>query len=101
MVLLIFPDSLSCRISQTSYYLTTNVLYAKLESKPSYIWRSISQALPLLHKGLLLRVVDNSQITIWQDRWLPFAVSCKILSAISVLPVDAKVMELLDAQGGW
>lgn len=76
-------------------------MHAELGNKPSYIWRSISQAIPLLHEGILWRVGDGTQIQIRKDRWLPRDVSCKMQSTISVLPKNAVVANLIDTKKGW
>jgi hypothetical protein len=42
-----------------------------LGSRPSYAWRSIWEAKPLLKEGLLWKIGDGSNIKIREDKWIP------------------------------
>lgn len=44
------------RVSSTS---TTNFIYSKLRSAPSYTWRGIWEAKSILYQGFCWRVGDN------------------------------------------
>jgi hypothetical protein len=58
-------DSLVVRVMKEKYFPNTNFLDSRLGSKPSYAWKSIWNAIPLLSKGLLWRIGDWRMIKIW------------------------------------
>ena len=70
--LLQHPHSLVSRIFKAKYFPNTNFLEAKLGSKPSYAWRSIS----------VWRVGNGESIKIWGDRWIMSPTSYAIQSPI-------------------
>lgn len=74
---------------------------AELGSKPSYIWRSIFQALPLFKEGLLWKIGNGEKVEIWTDPWLPANTFGKVQSPISIISAFAYVFELLDRHTGW
>jgi hypothetical protein len=65
------PNSLVANIFREKYFPNGIFLEAVLGRKPSYAWRSILSAKPLMTEGLLWRVGDGSSIRIWKDKWIP------------------------------
>lgn len=64
------PHTLHARVLKARYFPTRSFWEAKVGYQPSYAWRSILGARPLLEKGMRWRVGDGHNINIWKDRWL-------------------------------
>jgi hypothetical protein len=69
------PDSLCAKILKARYYKDEHVLFAKPKEGMSYTWRSILRGLELLKKGVIWRVGNGENISIWEDPWLPCGVT--------------------------
>jgi hypothetical protein len=69
---------------------------AKVERRPSYAWRSISQFRHILEAGVKWRVGNGLQISIWKDRWLPNFGTGQVQSPVTILSSEAKVAELIE-----
>lgn len=95
------PDTLAATIFQEKYFPNGSFLDSNLGRKPSYVWRSIWNAKPLLKEGLVWRVWDGTSIRIWDDRWLPTPGSHLVQSPVRILWTEAKVCELLDTNTNW
>jgi hypothetical protein len=67
------PYSLAVWVLKENYFPEKSFLEASLGSRPSYAWRSIWKAKPLLQEGLIWKVGDGSKIKIWGDRWIFFS----------------------------
>lgn len=56
----------------------------------------------LLERGLVWRVGNGEQTTIWGDRWLPNAPSNQVHSLVRQLNMGSKVSALIDhSTGKW
>jgi len=96
------PESLVARIFKEKYFPKDSFLEAQVGRRPSYAWRSITQAWSILEAGLLWRVGDGNQISIWKDKWLPNLSISRIQSPVSILPSNARVSSLIDhSNRGW
>jgi hypothetical protein len=89
-------DSLVGKIHQAKYYPSCFILEAKLGNRPSFVWRSIMVAQPVLQRGLIWRIGEGSDIRIWGDRWIPNPTTYMIQSPRRVLGRQARVSELID-----
>uniref|UniRef100_A0A803QFT1 Reverse transcriptase domain-containing protein n=1 Tax=Cannabis sativa TaxID=3483 RepID=A0A803QFT1_CANSA len=69
--LLSYPNSLVSKIYKARYFPNCSFLAAEIGGNPSFIWRSMMEALPLIKQGAALRVGSGSAIDILQDPWLP------------------------------
>ncbi|KAL0442132.1 UNVERIFIED_CONTAM: putative mitochondrial protein [Sesamum radiatum] len=58
------PTSLAARILKALYFPNTSILEAKIGYRPSYAWRSISSAIPLICAGLQWRIGSGSLATV-------------------------------------
>lgn len=96
-----FPDSLVAKIFKEKYYPSDTFLETPLGNKPSYAWRSIWNAKPLLKEGLIWWVEDGESINIWKDKWIPSATTHAIQSPIQILDSEAKVCDLIDMDTNW
>jgi ribonuclease HI len=99
--LLQYPDTLVATIFREKYYPNGSFLESSLGWKPSYVWRSIRNSIPVLKEGLVWRVGDGASIRIWEDRWIPTPGSHLVQSPVRALPSDAKVCALLDPDTNW
>jgi ribonuclease HI len=95
------PDSLVGRIYKEKYFRHSTFLDSDIGSNPSYAWRSIWSAKPLLQKGLVWRVGDGKQIKIWKDKWIPTPTSYMIQSPHRVLDLEARVSSLINMDTNW
>jgi hypothetical protein len=94
-------DYLVATILKEKYFLNRNFLNANLGTRPSYAWRSLFKSLELLKEGLCWRVGNGQSIKIWEDKWIPNPVSYAIQLPVHVLPPDALVSSLIDAETNW
>ncbi|XP_050247223.1 uncharacterized mitochondrial protein AtMg00310-like [Quercus robur] len=74
------PDSLIHRVLKAKYFAKTSFLDAQVGKKPSYIWRSLMAAKPVLRDGIRWCVGDGKSIKIWEDAWLTSSGSGRIIS---------------------
>jgi ribonuclease HI len=98
--LLNWPDSLAARVLKEKYYPGGPFLDSNLGKKPSYAWRSIWQAKPLLQEGLIWRVGNGLRIDMWKDKWIPISPH-KILDPVRIIPNDAKVADIINQEANW
>jgi hypothetical protein len=95
------PDSLVAKFLKEKYFPNGNFMDTPLGQKPSYAWRSIWNAKPLLREGLVWRVGDGKSIHIWGDKWLPTKVTHEVQSPIRIVDGEAKVCALIDENTRW
>lgn len=69
--LLTRPQSLVAKLYKARYYADCDLLRAALGANPSYIWKSIHDALFLLGQGCVRRIGDGSDTLVFTDPWLP------------------------------
>ncbi|XP_059436728.1 uncharacterized protein LOC132169768 [Corylus avellana] len=89
------------RIFKEKYFPNSSFLDSPVGKKPSYAWRSIWNAKPLLREGLVWRVGDGNSISIWGDRWLPVHSTHAVQSPIRLLEGNAKVEALINNNTRW
>jgi hypothetical protein len=89
------------KIYKEKYYPNSTFMGTHLGRKPSYAWRSVWNAKPLLREGLVWRVGDGQSIHIWGDKWLPTKVTRKVQSLIRIVDGEAKVSALIDENTRW
>jgi hypothetical protein len=61
-------ESLMEKVFKEKYYPNGSFLESNMGRQPSYAWRNICNAKPLLKAGLGWRVGDGTSINIWTDR---------------------------------
>jgi len=96
-----FPDSLAARVMREKYFPDSDFLKSNLGKRPSFAWRSIWQAKPLLEEGIIWRVGNGLKIKIWEDKWIPSTFSHKIQDPIRVLNREAKVADIINLETNW
>ncbi|KAF5458995.1 hypothetical protein F2P56_022987 [Juglans regia] len=96
------PSSLVAKVLKEKYFRNSDLLEARLEYRPSLIWRSIRGALDLLKDGMVWRVGNGKSVRIWGDRWVPKPSSFCIQSPAKILSPNSRVCDLLIEGGqGW
>ncbi|KAL0413523.1 UNVERIFIED_CONTAM: putative mitochondrial protein [Sesamum radiatum] len=74
------PESLVSKVLKAKYFPRSHLFDATLGSRPSYTWRSMLAALPLLRSGCRWRVGTGSSVRVWQDPWLPRGTSFRVIT---------------------
>ncbi|XP_019099570.1 PREDICTED: uncharacterized protein LOC104783445 [Camelina sativa] len=69
--LLRFPNSLLCRVLKGRYFRYSNPIDVGRANSPSFGWRSIIAAKPLLQKGLRKNIRSGFSTRVWTDNWIP------------------------------
>ena len=77
-------------------YFPNGTIFDVKASSGSYAWESILWARKVISMGARWRVGDGNQIRIFEDRWMPFEGSGKIISPCLNLHRDAVVSTLID-----
>ncbi|XP_075660665.1 uncharacterized protein LOC142630550 [Castanea sativa] len=88
-------DSLVYKVLKAKYFPTSEFSQAVLGNNPSFTWRSIMFAQPLVKQGLWWRLCNGEKIRIWGDRWLPKPSTFMVSSPRLFMPQDMKVRELI------
>ena len=65
------PSSLFARLLKARYHPNGSFWEAELGEFPSFSWRSILSARPILDSGIQWKVGTGLNINIWKDNWIP------------------------------
>lgn len=57
-----YPDSLVARILKAKYYPHGTIIEACVGRRPSYAWRSIISAKPVIEHGTMWRIGDGEEV---------------------------------------
>ncbi|KAG6650561.1 hypothetical protein CIPAW_06G052300 [Carya illinoinensis] len=90
------PQSLVSRVFKEKYFLNCDVMEAELKGSPSYIWRSIWSSMNLVKEGLVWRVGNGRDISIWKDKWLPRPVTYQVQTPPNILDPNCRVSDLIN-----
>ena len=91
-------DSLVYKVLKAKYFPTSDFSQATLGNNPSFTWRSIMSAQPLVNYGLRWRLGNGESIRIWGDKWLPKPSTFMVSSLRLFMPQDMNVGELIDKE---
>ncbi|KAM5578651.1 hypothetical protein ABKV19_008793 [Rosa sericea] len=69
--LLSHPSTLVAQVFKALYYPHGTFLTADMGERPSYSWRSIMEARPVLQAGLTWRIGNGASVGIWDSDWIP------------------------------
>ncbi|KAL0427311.1 UNVERIFIED_CONTAM: hypothetical protein Slati_2905900 [Sesamum latifolium] len=97
--LLIYPESLLGRLLKARYYPDSSILDAELGSRPSFTWRSVLSAKPVI-AGHRWRIGDGHTIRIWIDPWIPGNPSFRPSLRLEPLLPPTTVDQLFASEGG-
>ena len=89
------PGSLLHRVLKAKYFVNSSFLDAQVGKRPSYNWRSLMAAIPVLRDGIRWCVGDGKSIKIWDDAWLPSTVTGRIISPKPALVCGENVANLM------
>ncbi|KAL0449572.1 UNVERIFIED_CONTAM: hypothetical protein Slati_1513600 [Sesamum latifolium] len=89
------PQGLAYSVLQAKYFPDRSFFHAQMGSNPSFTWRSIQAARPLLMGGIRWSVGDGSQINVASNPWLPRPPTFKLIASPVSLPPSATVSDLL------
>lgn len=64
-------DSLFAKVFKGRYYRKLHRMDPIKSYLPSYGWRTIVSARPLVQKRLIERVGSRGSISVWNDPWIP------------------------------
>jgi hypothetical protein len=95
------PNSLLAKVLKGKYFLRDSFLQAKLGANPSFTWRSMLKARPVLEQGLMWIIGNGEQVRIWGDEWIPSSFDHRIHSLAHILPPGASVAALMNPATGW
>lgn len=90
------PQSLLARSLKARYFPSSSLWEANVGFNPSYAWRSIWGARPLLELGSRWRIGDGKTVKIWKDAWIGGEGSGKLFSPIRGLEAAATVDTLIN-----
>lgn len=66
-----YPSSLLARVLKGRYFRNTNPITVEKASSPSYVWRSMMAARPLLKSGLRKSIGSGYNTRVWDEPWIP------------------------------
>ncbi|VFQ74270.1 unnamed protein product [Cuscuta campestris] len=98
--LLTQPDALVSRVFKARYFPTTSFLEAKLGGTPSYCWRSILAAQPLIKAGARHRIGNGSDTLVWDSPWLPDSADPQVCSDLTTHWPNFPVSFLINRESG-
>ena len=99
--LLTQPNSLCARVLKGKYFPHTDFLQATVPRRSSATWRAIVAGRTALETGLIKRVVNGLNISVWTDKWIPGTVSFTPTGRLANDQID-KVADLIDQYtGSW
>ena len=68
---------------------------AQVGENPSYIWRSMVAAIPVIKEGTKWVVGNGRSIKIWGEKWIPSSDSGRIVTPRTSMDSEAKVASLI------
>jgi hypothetical protein len=88
-------ESLSTKLLKAIYFPNGQFMHADLGSKSSQIWRGILDGWDVLKQGLIRRIGNGENTSIWEQNWLPRDVGMRPIAAKVPNP-PRRVCELID-----
>jgi hypothetical protein len=73
------PNSLCARVLQSTYYPDRSFIEATAPRAASKTWRAILAGREALRLGLVKRIGSRETVSIWDDSWIPFTDSKKLM----------------------
>ena len=86
------------KVFKAKFFPDCSIMDCDNSNKGSYAWKSLCQARHVIELGSVWRVGDDQSIQIRRDRWLPKTSCSRIVSPLSVLPPEARVCDLINAE---
>ncbi|KAL0282259.1 UNVERIFIED_CONTAM: hypothetical protein Sangu_2960100 [Sesamum angustifolium] len=95
------PQGLAHQVLRAKYFSKADFFTSPIGSNPSFTWRSIVAARPMLMCGLRWEVGDGIRIRVLGDPWLPRPSTFRIISNPKSLSPTTSVLALLDDDRKW
>lgn len=89
------PSSIVHKVLKAKYFTKCSFMDAQLGKNPSYIWRSLLVAEPVVKEGTRWCVSDGRSIKIWEDKWIPSTESGRVISSRPLPKLGEKVANLI------
>ncbi|XP_071674470.1 uncharacterized protein [Lolium perenne] len=89
------PESLCARVLRAKYFPDGDILNCDLKKGSSYTWQSLWSGIQTFKKGHIWRVGDGSNISIWDDPWIPSSPTRRVATRRGNI-VLTKVSDLID-----
>lgn len=64
------PECLYAKVFKRRYYPNGEFLFAYMEDRPSYAWRSVMFGRELLMQGMRKNIGSCEDSLVWRDRWI-------------------------------
>ena len=89
------PNSLIHNLLRAKYFMNSSFMDAQVGKNPSYIWRSILVAKPMIKEGARWVVGDGRSIKIWEEKWIPSTKLGRIITTRTSMGSGVKVASLI------
>ena len=86
------------KVFKAKFFRDCSIMDCDNSNKGSYAWKSLCQARHVIELGSVWRVGDGQSIQIRRDRWLPKTSCSRIVSPLSVLPLESRVCDLINSE---
>ncbi|XP_048623656.1 uncharacterized protein LOC125592497 [Brassica napus] len=91
-----YPNSLLARVLKGRYFRNSNPMDVTKASTPSYVWRSLMAAQPLLKAGLRKTIGTGQTTLVWVDPWIPTSPARPAIPCGSSFNPSLRVSDLCD-----
>ena len=91
-------NSMFHKVFKAKFFPNCSIMDCDNSNKGSYAWKSLCQVRHVIELGSVWRVGDGQSIQIRRDRWLPKTSCSRIVSPLSVLPLESRVCDLINAE---
>ena len=91
-----YPNSLLARVLRGRHFCYQSPLHVKPSYLPSYGWRSMLAARPLLLSGLRKNIGSGWDTKVWRDLWIPTLPARPATSKLVITNPNLYVNELID-----
>lgn len=95
-----FSDTLAARVLKAKYFPSSNFLHEKVESQPSFLWRSLLKGRELLNLRLRWRIGNGEQVRVFQDPWLANSLSFRPGTRLLFMSNQLRVSDIIQ-NGRW
>uniref|UniRef100_A0A453D706 Reverse transcriptase zinc-binding domain-containing protein n=1 Tax=Aegilops tauschii subsp. strangulata TaxID=200361 RepID=A0A453D706_AEGTS len=90
-------ESLCARVLRAKYFPDGDILNCSLKKGSSYTWQSLWSGIQTFKKGYIWRVGDGTQISIWDDPWVPSSPNRRVMTRRGNI-IITKVSELINLE---
>ncbi|KAL8119749.1 hypothetical protein AgCh_017015 [Apium graveolens] len=92
-------NGLVTEIIKARYYPNVSFLEAQVGQNPSYIWRSLMEAMEVVQAGTRRKIGTGEETKVWHIPWLPDVESGYLTTVMHDQLRDIKVRSLMDETG--